>query len=82
MVNELPRPGPSLCAVIDPPCISMSCLASASPMPSPACDRWTAASSCMKRSNTRGSISFVMPTPESVIMSVTSRSTPSTFSET
>ena len=38
-VKVLPRPGPSLWASIDPPCISIRCRASASPMPRPVCER-------------------------------------------
>ena len=58
MVKVLPRPAPSLRASIVPPCISISRRASASPMPSPVCERLPAlARSWLNRSKTRGSIS-------------------------
>ena len=63
---------PWLCASILPPCISTSRRASASPIPSPLCDRSPACAPCANRSNTRGSISSEMPMPLSVTVIVTS----------
>ena len=45
--NSLPRPGPSLNASTDPPCISTRRLTSVKPMPSPPWDRSNVRSTCV-----------------------------------
>ena len=56
-VNVAPRSSPSLAATTVPPCISVRCRTSASPMPSPPCAREADEAPCRKRSNTCGSSS-------------------------
>ena len=64
-LNRAPSPGPSLSTSIVPPCSSTRLRTSVRPMPSPPCDRSSELCACTKRSNTRGSISGVIPMPSS-----------------
>ena len=72
-MNSLPSPGPSLRASIEPPCSSVSRLASASPMPSPPWARSAVVSPWVNSSKTRESSASVMPMPVSVTVIATWR---------
>ena len=67
-VNSAPRPGPSLCTVTVPPCISVSRRTRARPMPSPPCARSDLACTCVNNSKIFGISSGAIPMPVSAIV--------------
>ena len=67
-VNSAPRPGPSLCTVTVPPCISVSRRTSARPIPSPPCARSDFECTCVNSSKIFGISSGAIPIPVSAIL--------------